>query len=48
MRNIDIIVTNGGLYMVGPPIHEDLEILCEFDSCKTEKLSVRTKGQIPA
>ena len=26
MPDINIIVTNGGLYMVGPPIHEDLEI----------------------
>ena len=43
MRNIDIIVTNGGLYMVGPPIHKDLEVLCELDSCKTEKVICQNK-----
>ena len=43
IRDIDITVANGGLYMVGPPIHEDLEILCELDSCKTEKVICQNK-----
>ena len=29
--------------MVGPPIHEGLEILCELDSCKTEKVICQNK-----